>query len=679
MLGADWHGPAKLFCLRHDSLIRFATGGMEKRKFFSFSDWARPKAAPTKAQRANGDGARRQRGSTCYKCGGLNHWASNCTGSGAAGGCGAGGGRPAPGAAPAPSRGTSCYKCGQQGHWASSCGVTVPGGPASEAPPPRAEPAEVAAQERAPVSLNMEQKRGLRSILQGRTVFLTGPAGTGKSVLLREAIAQLQRAGKRVAVTAPTGIAAEAVGGTTIHAFAGCGVPQKWKDFGRMWDHKAAQRWRTTDVLVIEEVSMLSGELLDGIEGTVGAIRTGAGVGTSIPFGGLQIIFCGDFFQLPPIFDATSKGGRETENAFRQTRFAFESDAWQALQPVPIVLQQVQRQADAVFAAALNSVRRGVVNGATRTMLSRCQRSLTTLNGIKPTELFSLNAQVDRVNRLELQKLHEAPCALPSVDAIHPEAQDKVRQLENHSFWKNCKAAKFLELKTGAQVMLLKNLDLESSAKLVNGSRGVVSGWESCATVMKDLQRSLQSRQEAKAGGPEAEKVERLKRFMAEGNEWLPRVLFANNREMVLSPEQFSASVSSAGTCTRVQVPLMLAWAITIHKAQGMSLDCVRMSLGSAFAPGQVYVALSRARSVEGLEISEIDYSKITVEPRVASFIDSIDQHEPEHCIKKDDFIDIGENFAAEGQTSLPVRTSDIPTGAVVAMKNPEPDFVDLT
>lgn len=439
--------------------------------------------------------------------------------------------------------------------------------------------------------LNDEQRCVLDAVLQGRNVFFTGNAGTGKTFLLKQIVEALQEKhgeafNDLVAVTATTGIAATHIfGGITLNAALGVGAPNTYRDFRTMHrpqNRLRIRRWRT---LIIDECSMLSAEFFQEMEASLCEVRD-----STLPAGGLQLVIAGDFFQLPPVTKSTTPG--TPADAFLNFGYTFQAPAWRRCRLQHVLLKHVYRQQDAEFLSLLNAVRDGgsAARHAVRRLVELCNRPIDTSGGIKPTQVFSRNKDVDDMNTQALAKLTGTKVAFGSKDdiVIEPHLRapgseralgDALLKLRRSEFFRDCQASNSLRLCAGAQVMLLKNMDL--NAGLVNGSRGVVV------------------------------------RFSASG---APIVRFAVGAEVEVPAVKFSSAVAGMGECIRVQVPLKLAWAITVHKSQGMTLDLVRISLRSIFAVGQAYVALSRARSLAGLEIIDWDENCARTDHAVGAF-----------------------------------------------------------
>ena len=448
--------------------------------------------------------------------------------------------------------------------------------------------------------MNAEQRKVVDAVLHhGRNVFFHGAAGTGKSFVLHTLVALLREkhgASDAVAVTAPTGIAAVAIGGCTIHKFIGAGLcaghPRAVAD-KVIKSEKATRRWRETRALIVDEVSMLDADIMQKLD-FIGRAARGE---HDTPFGGLQLVFTGDFYQLPPV----SKGAA---GAISGPPFAFDCDAWRVADFRAIALSVVLRQRDPRLVEALREVRSGdvPVGGRASSLFRSLQRPLPpNAEGVLPTRLHSVNANVDAENRDELAKLPGASFAFEAVDAGDDAAVlDALR--------KNCAAPQTLSLKLGAQVVLIKNVD----DVLVNGSRGVVRGFVTRGDT--EFARHKSSFRIHPRRAADAERA---------FPRW-PLVAFDNGRVLAVGPGEFSASAGKKAYADRLQVPLKLAWALTVHKSQGMTLSRVEVNLRDAFDYGQVYVALSRATNVEGLCVRGFDERKIKAHPKVKRFYASL-------------------------------------------------------
>uniref|UniRef100_A0A6B2L0S6 ATP-dependent DNA helicase n=1 Tax=Arcella intermedia TaxID=1963864 RepID=A0A6B2L0S6_9EUKA len=525
--------------------------------------------------------------------------------------------------------------------------------------------------------LNDIQLDILHAALQGRNVFFTGSAGTGKSFLLHAVIQALRDIGKKVAVTASTGIAAEHIGGTTLHTFSGVGVPNLRTDFAKIQhDKKTLERWRELDVLIIDEISMVSGEFFDCLEEQVSQIRTHMNGGIYLPFGGVQLIFCGDFFQIPPVenqFSAWTKRRVDyvTKDMGLAERFenkghCFTARTWDLCFPPSskFELQQVFRQEDNSFIQILNEMRVGLLSRHSIDILGTCRRSLNISDGIEPTQLYSRNMGVKQINDSRLDALKGETCSFKAVDRVivhgwnefvpgnkeigmeeavsrenalelswkevevlrsvrkQYRGNAKERLLEDDGFWEHCQAIPEINLKLGAQVMLLKNLDLSNETMLVNGSRGVIVAFDHDVTgVLVKLLKEIQTLKGDRKRYEIIDVRSKIEAILAQPNSVkFPIVRFANGREEVIIPEYFSSETSGVGKCVRYQLPLKLAWALTIHKCQGLTLDRASVSLTGIFASGQAYVALSRVRSIESMQLKALPKNSLRVDPEVCRF-----------------------------------------------------------
>jgi ATP-dependent DNA helicase PIF1 len=383
----------------------------------------------------------------------------------------------------------------------------------------------------------MKQSEAIAKMHSGANVFLTGEPGAGKTYTLNKFIEEAQERGKRIAITASTGIAASHLGGTTIHSWSGLGIADSVKDsdLDRMsWKPKLQERYNRCDILIIDEVSMLHGSRLDMVDRACRWIRH-----NEKPFGGLQVILVGDMFQLPPVV----RGSSETD-------FAHHSNAWRVAELTPCYLTEQHRQgADDNLLGILRSMRQGGISPEER-------RTLESRTGLNPdetiTKLYTHNVDVDSLNNQKLSQL-DGP-------AHEFYMSGKGSEWEVDKLKKNLLCPEKLELKIDAEVMFVAN-DFE--AGFVNGTRGRVIGFQE--------------------GEPVVETTDGLK-IQVERYGW---------RKMNETGEYVVAEVW--------QTPLRLAWAVTIHKSQGMSLDAAEIDLTKAFVPGMGYVALSRVRSLDGL------------------------------------------------------------------------------
>jgi ATP-dependent exoDNAse (exonuclease V) alpha subunit len=395
----------------------------------------------------------------------------------------------------------------------------------------------------------MDQALALEIMLAGESVLLTGPAGSGKTYVLAEFIRRAKREGKVVAVTATTGLAASHLGGATIHSWAGIGIADELpRGYVANLSKGRHDIMTKTDVLIIDEISMLHDFRLDMINQAAKLVRA-----SSAAFGGLQVVLCGDFFQLPPVSRADARAGG----------FVVNSAAWRELDPVICRLSEQHRQDDAAFLTVLNALRAGDIRrGHAETLLSRVEAPLPGA----VTELHTTNVDVDRIN--------EAALGTIEGEAHSYQMTTTGKETYVESLKRSCLAQETLVLKTGALVMCIKN---SQDRKYANGSLGVVKGFN-------------------EASG-------------------YPLVELRSGRTVEMTPDTWELRDGDKKRASLMQLPLRLAWAITVHKSQGMTLDGARIDLRRAFVPGMGYVALSRVRSLEALSLVGINKMALEVSP----------------------------------------------------------------
>ncbi|OXG73905.1 ATP-dependent DNA helicase PIF1 [Cryptococcus neoformans MW-RSA36] len=461
------------------------------------------------------------------------------------------------------------------------------------------------------VTLSEEQQKVLTLVIQQqKNVFFTGSAGTGKSVLLREIIHGLRNKYAKnpdaVAVTASTGIAACNIGGVTLHSFGGVGLATDTPEIllrKLKLNKKASGRWTKTKVLIIDEVSMVDGAMFDKFCKLGQLIRK-----NSKPWGGIQIIVTGDFFQLPPV---TKNGG--------MPKFAFEAEMWDETIHLSVNLTKVFRQKDQRFVDMLNEMRFGRLSNESIVAFKSLARPLKFNDGIEPTALFPRREDVDRANLSRLNQLDSVGFTYHSIDGGSAEANQREKLLSNFM------APKVIELKEHAQVMLVKNLD----ETLVNGSMGKVIGF----TYKNMFQCDDMGKWTPDADLKELEEEDKMKslavrqalrdKYQAKGANPLPVVRFkvpgGGTRDVLMEMDVFKAELPNGEVqASRSQLPLILAWAMSIHKSQGQTLDRGRVDLGKVFEKGQAYVALSRATSLEGLQVTGFTAEKVMAHKKVA-------------------------------------------------------------
>ena len=334
---------------------------------------------------------------------------------------------------------------------------------------------------------------------------------------------------------------------------------------------------------------------------------------------------CGDFFQLPPIDNTNKMSDAEFKsakgkNAFLNRGLLFQAPAFRRCRFNCTLLTHVFRQQDESFVRMLNDIRIGKGSRALTTIVRECSRPLQTSTGVRPTLLYSRNADVDRTNKVELDK-----CPLPDrefngVDGVETDTgiekallEPTKRVLWQNSFFKDCLAQKKITMRIGSQVMLLKNLDLDTKDKLVNGSLGCITKFVPWPKHLEYMEKELVKAKKVKDGA-RIEEVQKVVDVLQgrQISDFLPQVEFTNRRVEVITPMKFESPVLGAGVCFRHQIPLKLAWAITIHKCQGLTLDYAVVSLANIFENGQTYVALSRIKNLEGLQVVGVNQTAIS-------------------------------------------------------------------
>ena len=401
----------------------------------------------------------------------------------------------------------------------------------------------------------MTQAEALAILKTGVNVFLTGEPGSGKTHTVNAYVQYLRERGVEPAITASTGIAATHIGGYTIHSWSGVGVKRNMSEYDielLLSKEKTAKRIIDAKVLIIDEISMLDANMLSNVDRVLRSLRRRPMMEEE-PFGGLQVIFVGDFFQLPPV-------SRE-----ERAVFAFASPSWKAANPVVCYLSEQHRQEDPALLEILISMRRGELDEVHYEVIQ-------SRIGVVPdtevaTRLYTHNADVDRIND---EKLDRLDAKARRYDMTSQGARALVESLKSH-----CLSPQSLVLKEGAAVMFTRN---NFDAGYVNGTLGTVVGFDDSG---------------------------------------LPTVELRNGRTIVVETIDWAIQDGNKILAKITQLPLRLAWAITVHKSQGMSLDAAIIDLGAAFEYGQGYVALSRVRSLAGLFLERISNTALMLHPAV--------------------------------------------------------------
>ena len=429
--------------------------------------------------------------------------------------------------------------------------------------------------------LSAMQRRALQLVYQGSNVFVCGAAGSGKTYWLQHMIHLLSES-EGVAVTAATGVAARLIGGTTLHSFAGLGRQELSLEdnLTRIQRRPEVVRsWVSTRILIIDEIGMVAATTLTLHDGIARALRRQH---KDLPFGGIQVVLVGDFLQLPPIV----KGSSLTD----ASSYCFSSPAWTSAKLAPVQLDyNFRHEDDSNFAMCCLDVREGFYTSLVADVIRSClHRELRKRNGVEPTTIVPLRQQAEAINESKLMELELADFQRYAADdskisdAIDLDAEVTLLPL--------------LTLKVGAQVVLLQTTEFATShgsVRLVNGELGIVTGFA-----------------EQQYGPP------------------LPRVMFVSAADECVV-HRVKADVHGRGSntvvATRLQLPLALAWALTVHRVQGMTLPLARITLDkSIFETGQAYVAMSRVRRAEDLCVTSFDPSAIRASAPCVAFLQAL-------------------------------------------------------
>jgi len=402
----------------------------------------------------------------------------------------------------------------------------------------------------------MKQLEALAILKMGHNAFITGAAGSGKTHLLNEYIRYLRENSAQIGITASTGIAATHMGGTTIHAWSGLGI----RDTLSAYDLEALEekpylwkRFENVHVLIIDEISMLHHYRLDLVDKIARSFKR-----TDRPFGGMQTILCGDFFQLPPVSRAGEK----------PAHFCYHAEVWKELDLKVCYLEEQHRQEDGVYLDILNAIRDNTVSPETTRILAT-RKNQKSESVAEPTKLYTHNIDVDTENMCELEKV---PGEIFEYAMTSKGRENLVAILK-----KSCLAPEKLSLKKGARVMFVKN---NFEEKYANGTLGIV---EECTSLGI-------------------------------------KVRLANKRIIDVKPASWRIEEDGKVKAEITQYPLRLAWAITIHKSQGMSLDAAEVDLSQSFEKGMGYVALSRVRTLGGLSLKGMNMNALEVNAEVLLF-----------------------------------------------------------
>lgn len=458
------------------------------------------------------------------------------------------------------------------------------------------------------MKLSKEQQIAFNKYVHGNNIFITGPGGSGKSELIRmiykDAYSQL----KNIQVTAMTGCASILLNckAKTLHSWSGVGLGNVTTEqiISKIKKNKFAKgMWKSTDILVVDEISMLSLKLFNMLNDIGKAIR-----GNLKPFGGIQLIFSGDFYQLPPV-------GNPDEPETQQ--FCFESNEWNSVfnRECQIELVKIFRQTNEDYSSILNQIREGKIKRRSNDLLLQyVGRKFDKDLVAEPTKLYPTKNKVEQINISKMSVLNgeEKEFKIKHIKDLVISKNDRIKRndftdkeilFELEFLSGNLMCDKEIKLKIGAQVMCIINIKSETNGDVIicNGSQGIITDF--CEVT------------------------------------GLPRVKYNNGVDMIMSRHTWeSDKIPGIGVS---QVPLILSWALTIHKSQGSTLDAAEIDVGSGiFECGQTYVALSRVKDLKGLYLTSFDANKIRINKKVKEYYESLKTYyttkktEPVVCIE---------------------------------------------
>ena len=439
------------------------------------------------------------------------------------------------------------------------------------------------------MQFSIEQQVSYDKYIEKKNIFITGPGGTGKTAIIRHIQADAHKKGLNIQVCALTGCAAVLLQckAKTVHSWSGIGLGNGLIDqiiTKIMKNNYVKVAWKTIDILIIDEVSMMSKKLFELLDAVGKSIRKNAK-----PFGGIQLLFSGDFYQLPPV---GNKDEPET------SQFCFESSLWFETFPIDnhVNLNTIFRQSDPIYQRILNQLREGRLKRSSNDiLLLNVGKELSEDVIVRPTKLFPTRNKVDSINFAEMSKLEvqEYEYKLKFNVDLEMSSSERITRLQFTTaqikteltyLQGNLRCDETVKLKIGAQVMCIVNIELENGDILCNGAQGII------------VDISLQG---------------------------LPIVKYRNGYQMEMTYHVWvSELIPGIGVS---QLPLILAWALTIHKAQGSTLEIAEVDAGSGiFECGQTYVALSRVKSLEGLYLTSFDASRVKINVKVQRFYESL-------------------------------------------------------
>lgn len=443
------------------------------------------------------------------------------------------------------------------------------------------------------MEFSREQQIAYNKYIEGQNIFITGPGGTGKTALIRYIQKDASRKGFDIQVCALTGCAAVLLEcqAKTVHSWAGIGLangPIEKSVAKVMRNRNSKANWKSIDILVIDEVSMMSQKLFETLDTIGKAVRR-----NPKPFGGIQLIFSGDFYQLPPV---GNKDEPET------SAFCFESQLWAATFPLDnhVSLVKIFRQNDDIYKRILNQIREGRLRRSSlEALLQYVGRKVADDCDIRPTKLYPTRNKVDYINTSEMNKLEtpELEYKIKYHADLEMSEKDRLLRLQYNReqiqtellyLQSNLPVDEVVKLKVGAQVMCVVNILLSNGDMLCNGSQGII---------IKIQEQNL------------------------------PVVKYRNGYVMTMHYHVWPSEVIPGIGVS--QIPLVPAWALTIHKSQGATLDIAEIDVGSGiFECGQTYVALSRVKSLDGLYLTSFDAKKVRINKKVQDFYEVLEEIE---------------------------------------------------